>query len=88
MTTYNTKSLDALEKARAAARAKREAGEETILPRLTPIEASQADPTSRAKAIKAKCYECMGGEESDNWKKDVKHCSSYGCPLRGLRPFQ
>ncbi len=78
--------LDALEKARAAAKAKREAGEET--PRLSPIEASQADPKSRAKAIKAKCYECMGGQESDNWKKDVKHCSSYGCPLRPLRPYQ
>lgn len=78
--------LDPLEKARAAARAKREAGEDII--RLSPIEAAQADPTSRAKAIKAKCYECMGGQESDNWKKDVKQCSSYGCPLRALRPFQ
>lgn len=86
MTADNTKSIEALAKARAAARAKREAGEETI--RLSPIEAAQADPTSRAKAIKAKCYECMGGDESDNWKKDVKQCSSYGCPLRPLRPFQ
>jgi len=84
--TDNTKALEALEKARAVARARREAGEETI--RLTPIEAAQADPNSRAKAIKAKCYECMGGEDSDNWKKSVKHCSSMGCPLLALRPYQ
>ena len=85
--TDTTHLSAALQKAQAAKKAKKEAGEETI--RLTPMEAHQADPLSKAKAIKAKCYECMGGDcEGVNWRREIKLCSATECPLFPVRPYK
>jgi len=52
-----------------------------------PIERSQDEPKSKAKAIEAKCYDCIydplaGG----NWRTQVKNCECVDCPLWKVRP--
>ena len=57
-----------------------------------PIKRAKKSPTSYVKAIKAMCFHCFGGTEEGAgdpyWKEDVRNCSSYGCPLRHLRPYR
>ena len=54
---------------------------------------------SMRAAIDAMCAHCMGctakeqGLGEDDWiepgfRKSIRNCTSPGCPLRGLRPFQ
>ena len=46
---------------------------------------------SLRKAVNAKCWECMGGDEdkvSPLVCDEIRNCSSYGCPLRPYRPYQ
>lgn len=54
----------------------------------TPIEKAKEAPKSKALAIVAKCYECMGGSCSRNWRAEVGKCSSYECPLHPHRPYK
>ena len=57
-----------------------------------PIEHLLLDPLSLRKSITAFCYNCMGGTEKEppdaNWRKEIKHCTSVGCPLMEVRPYQ
>jgi len=46
---------------------------------------SWQNPKSKAMAIKAKCCECMGFEET---APRIKDCSIIICPLHRFRPFQ
>jgi hypothetical protein len=75
----------ATEKATAARRLKAEAGE---LKQRDPIEHSIADPKSQAKAIKAMCFECVGRNDDPNPRRTVATCTSWGCPLWQVRPWQ
>ena len=46
---------------------------------------------SLRKAVNAKCWECMGGDEDKVSRlvcDEIRNCSSYGCPLRPYRPYQ
>ena len=48
-------------------------------------------PLSRAYAVRAKCAECMGctlDHLEKGFKESISSCSSYSCPLHGLRPYQ
>lgn len=40
---------------------------------------------SKRKAIAAKCYECVGYEDTQN---NVGKCTARGCPLWNYRPLQ
>lgn len=77
---------EALEKAREAAKLKREQGIPVV--RLNPMEAAKADKTSRSKAIKAKCYDCVGQDSDPDWRGQIKHCPCTDCPLYPVRPYK
>ena len=53
------------------------------------IKKSLENPSSYSKAIKAMCFHCVGGTETEmpdpGWKKAISECSSYQCPLHRLR---
>jgi hypothetical protein len=53
-----------------------------------PLEHAVADPKSVAKAIKATCYDCVGRGEEDGTMREIATCTSWGCPLWQLRPYQ
>lgn len=70
-------------------REKVKSGEVTRQKVRTPIEHSDDDPNSKAKAIKAMCYHCVGGEADGNWRGTVRGCTSGNtCPLYKVRPFK
>ena len=56
--------------------------------RLNPIERAKLYPKSKAKAIKAKCFDCVGQGYDPNWQKEVRECACIDCPLHNVRPFQ
>ena len=59
-------------------------------PHLNPLARSINAPRSRKLAITAACAHCMGctvDHEEPGWRKTVKECSSYSCPLWRFRPF-
>ena len=39
-------------------------------------------------AIKAMCVQCMGGEESPGFRREIANCSAKICPLRPYRPYK
>lgn len=42
-------------------------------------------------ALNAMCAHCMGcnaDHMEPNYKKDIKHCTSEGCPLWAFRPYK
>lgn len=55
---------------------------------LNPIEKALADPKSRPKAIRAACYECLGGDECPNIRREIGRCTDYSCGLWPLRPHR
>ena len=58
---------------------------------FNPILQFQSRPSSRAYAVKAKCAECVGCTSEHlekGFKESISSCSSYSCPLHGLRPYQ
>jgi hypothetical protein len=77
-----------LELARIRAKELREQGLlQTV--RRTPTENARQDPKSKTKAIKAMCYECVGGEGTTNWRDEIKYCNlSSKCPLYPHRPYK
>lgn len=79
-------NMTPLEKARAAMAAKREAGEKLVY--RDPIEKAIADPTSKTKALKAKCWECVGAGDDPGAKQTIGECTSFDCPLWPHRPYQ
>lgn len=56
------------------------------------IKKAKLNPASRIIAIKAMCFQCMGGTETElpdpGWKKSIRECSSASCPLHGHRPYR
>lgn len=56
--------------------------------RLTPTEKALADPGSRHKAIRAACYECLGGSDCPNVRHEIAYCTGWDCALWHLRPHQ
>lgn len=76
----------ALERAREALAARIAAG---LPARKDPIERLAAKPTSKALAIAAKCFDCVGGHSADRgWRRQVRECPSSKCPLFAVRPCQ
>lgn len=54
----------------------------------TPLEKWQEDKTSLRKSVSAQCWNCMGGDDGDNVKKEIKDCSSKVCTLWQVRPYK
>lgn len=79
-------TTDALQKAHETMRAKREAGEK--VERLDPLEKARRNPASKALALRAKCFDCMGGDSEPGVRKKVRECSVTRCPLHPHRPWQ
>jgi hypothetical protein len=78
--------LTPLEKAHAAMRARREAGE--VITRRTPLEKAAAKPTSLRLAIDGKCFDCVGQDCDPGWRERIRTCSVSKCPLHPVRPYQ
>ncbi len=56
-----------------------------------PIQSYKLKPNSRKLAINAKCFECCGGNNSDDnkgVKAEIKHCSITDCTLYNFRPYK
>ena len=59
--------------------------------KFNPIIQFQRNPNSRAKAIHAKCAECVGctsNQVEKGFKESISLCSSYACPLHAFRPYR
>lgn len=61
---------------------------------LSPMERARLNPESRAMAVRAYCYDCMGGQPvgrsntNGNVRKMVGDCSVTRCALWDVRPWQ
>lgn len=75
-----------LDLARAKAAELRAQGQ--TIERLDPIERARRNPTSKALAIKAKCFECVGAGSDANPRSAVRECPVTMCPLHSVRPWQ
>ena len=75
-----------LQRAQARMRELREQG--YTPERLTPIERARKNPTSLRLAVTAKCYECLGGEDAKNIRREIRECTATKCPLYPVRPYQ
>lgn len=78
--------LSALDKARAAAAAKRAAGEASAP--LTVVARAALKPTNRKLAIAAMCSRCLGGDETTTPIAAIRDCTAPTCPLYAVRPYQ
>ena len=77
---------EALKAARQKAEAMREAGIQ--IQRLDPIERARLNPQSKALAIKAKCWDCVGAGADANPRQAIRECVVQSCPLHPVRPWQ
>lgn len=75
-----------LERAHAAMRARREAGE--TITRRNPLEKAAGKPTSLRLAVSAKCFDCVGRECDPGWRDRIRTCTVARCPLHPVRPYQ
>jgi hypothetical protein len=55
-------------------------------PKRNPLEQAAANPRSRKVAIKAKCWDCQGGDGDPGVFRRIRECPSSGCPLWPHRP--
>ena len=61
---------------------------------LSPTERARFDPISRPLAVKAYCYDCMGGQPAGqrnpngNVRRMVAECPAISCALWDVRPWQ
>jgi hypothetical protein len=78
-----TAGLKPLEMARLARQKKVEDG--TPLTRMNPVEKALANPNSKALAIRAMCYQCVGGERAVD---TIRNCTTQACALYPHRPYQ
>lgn len=68
---------------KARARAARSKEEKERKPKRTPMDAWRERPDRKAAAIKAKCWDCCGGQ-----RVEVRKCRAVDCPLWFVRPYQ
>lgn len=52
------------------------------------IDGARSRPRSRASAIRAKCYDCVGRNDDPNPRRTVRECTVTGCPLIHCRPWR
>lgn len=55
--------------------------------KFNPIARAKEHPGLRS-CINAKCWECMGGGDEADPRRLIRECSSPGCPLWPVRPYQ
>ena len=72
-----------LDKARARAAELKALG--IAIQRQNPLEKAQASPKSKALAIKAKCYDCVGRDYDPGWHRRVRECPVTDCALWPVR---
>ncbi len=56
-----------------------------------PIQSYELKPNSRKLAINAKCFNCCGGNNSDDnkgVKAEIRHCPITDCSLYSFRPYK
>ena len=67
-----------------------ETGDLTVEQNL--MKKAAAAPNSKAKAIAAFCFNCMGGTleamPDPGWKEQIRTCTVPGCPLYPHRPYR
>ena len=54
----------------------------------TPLQKWEEDKGSLRKSLNYMCWQCFGGDEGDNVKKEIKECSSKDCALWAVRPYK
>lgn len=79
-----TENLTPLQKAHAARKQKIADGTFQSV-RMSPIEKARANPRSKAMAIRAFCFQCVGEEQAVS---TIRECASVNCPLHGHRPYR
>lgn len=72
-------------KANSAAVARKAAG---LSARKNPIERAKEDPTSKTKAIAAKCFDCEGQDADPCVSWRIGNCTAPNCGLFPVRPHQ
>ena len=75
-----------LDAARAAAAAKRAAGEK--IERKTPLQKLADSPLSLRAAVNAKCYQCEGEDADPGVRWRIGNCACASCALHAVRPYQ
>ena len=69
-------------------RAKLDSGEIDRPVRLDPLQKALANPGSLKLAIRAACWDCVGGDATPNWQDEVKHCPVLKCGLHHVRAYK
>jgi len=76
----------------ARVREEREDAGVTVVVDHNLLKKAVADPTSRAKAMRAMCFQCMGGTidslPDPGWKRLIGTCTAKQCALYPWRPYQ
>lgn len=57
-------------------------------PRMSPADRARGNPQSRALAIRAKCWDCQGGDADPSTQWRIGNCTADQCPLWPVRPWQ
>ena len=55
---------------------------------LNPLQKLQRNPKSRAQAVKAMCWQCMGEGNDSGWRWGIGNCTIPDCALYHFRPYQ
>lgn len=72
-----------------AREARKKAAEEGRLTKRNPLQMAADAPTNVKLAVKAKCFDCVGGEAADKgYRITIKECPAKRCPLYAVRPYQ
>lgn len=53
-----------------------------------PKQKWEENKTSVRKSVNYMCWQCFGGDEGENVKKEIKECSSKDCALWHVRPYK
>lgn len=70
-----------------AYREKLASGEIAKPTRKNPLEKALANPTSLKLAIRAACWDCVGGDVTENWQNEIRLCTINKCGLHHVRPY-
>lgn len=76
------------QKALAEYRAKVASGEIEKAERLDPMQKAKANPASKTFAIRAMCWDCVGGDGTPGWQNEIKLCPVAKCALHHVRPYK